>query len=98
MTRLEGAPLDPASEPVVEIPPAPASTPAAPTRSYIKCDCCGCSLTASGEVFKMGAQAKDWRDADVTHAREVETLNATITKLRADLAAATAPKKKGFFD
>lgn len=78
----------------------PSAEPAAPVHQPKHCICefCECTLVPSGEVLKMGAKARSFRDigerleiakADLTKARDrVAQLEAEIGELKARPAAA----------
>ena len=67
-----------ASEGEVTPPPAP------PTGRNIVCEFCESKLAADGSVLKVGAAAREFRNAD----DKIERLKIQIGKLEADLAAA----------
>lgn len=57
-------------------PPAPPAEPRA-KKGYIVCDHCGCTLTQTGEVFKMSDAAKKHNKAS----DKIAELEGTITTL-----------------
>lgn len=78
-----------------DLPPTPAPVPTpgpvpAPSVHRIICECCGCQLTADGEVLRLGDEAKRVRRLDdkIEKAdqkiRDLETENA---ELRRSIAA-----------
>jgi len=67
--------------------------PRAAKAKPIVCEFCACTLTATGEVLRMSADAKRFRDAvdDLEDANaDVERLNKVVEGLRAELDTAKA--------
>lgn len=76
-------------------PSAVVDPPAGPTERRKRCTCeyCGCTLTADGEIIKLGDDARKFRDQE----DEIKRLNRELATAREKLAAAPE-KKKGFLD
>lgn len=96
-TRHEKHHPDPPAELAPDVAPASGSGDRAAGRGCT-CEFCECRLTASGEVLRLGAKAKGFREHETT----VEALKKQIdelTKERDILKAASAaidPKKKEY--
>lgn len=54
----------------------------------LTCEFCDCKLTADGEIIRMGAKAKTYRDSE----DQIAKLSEKVTKLETELAALKAPK------
>jgi hypothetical protein len=65
---------------------APA-TPPSPGPRYLECDFCHCSLTKTGEVYKLSEIARDFRDEKEKHGKAVAKLDEEIANLRAQITA-----------
>jgi hypothetical protein len=73
--------------------PAPAPAPAAPRvagSGYLECDFCHCKLTKVGEVYQVSDVARQYRDAEEKHKKQMEKTDEEIAKLRALIAAKDA--------
>jgi hypothetical protein len=80
---------------MLETPPAPLRTNEPdPVREtpprYLECDFCHCKLTRTGEVYQVSAEAREFRDANEKHKKQVEKLDEEMTKLREQIAAKDA--------
>ena len=74
--------------------------------SSLTCEFCDCRISRSGEVLKLGAKAKGFRDSDGQIEKltdKIAGLEARIVELNSDLEAARAikpadvPKGRGGF-
>lgn len=64
-------------------------------RTRITCEFCESSLSASGDVLKIGGKAKAYRDSDSAIEKlndRIAALDAEIVTLKSDLEAARATK------
>ena len=71
-------------------PPDPTPAP----RRNLKCEFCGCSLSAHGEVLKLSEQAKSWRDGDGQAdklQKQIAAHETTIADLKTKLETASKP-------
>jgi uncharacterized small protein (DUF1192 family) len=65
------------------------------TPKTLICEFCECKISRAGEVIKLGAKAKAFRDSDGAIEKltdRVAALDAEITTLKSDLEAARAAK------
>jgi len=69
-----------APEPVPGITP-----PRAVGEGYLQCDFCECKLTKLGEVYQVSAKAREYRDANEKHAKQVEKLQEEISRLQEEI-------------
>ncbi len=63
--------------------------------SSLTCEFCDCRISKSGEVLKLGAKAKTFRDSESQIEKLTDTIaarEATIAELKTDLEAARAVK------
>jgi hypothetical protein len=69
-------------------PDPPRNEPAGPR--YLECDFCHCKLTRTGEVYQVSPEAREFRDANEKHKKQVEKLDEEMAKLREQIAAKDA--------
>lgn len=72
-----------------EPPPQPAA-PRSPGTGYLQCDFCECKLTKTGEVYAVSEKARDFRDGNEKHRKEVAKLEEQIQQLTSQLTTKDA--------
>lgn len=75
---------------VVVVPGAPPA-PAPGEARYVTCDFCECVLVRTGEIFRMGARARQYRDRaerETAQTAELESLRSQLQTARNSLAEA----------
>lgn len=86
--------------------PLPPGDGDANKRTKITCEFCECSLSASGDVLKIGGKAKAFRDSEGAIEKlndRIAALETEAAQLKTDLEAAraakpadTPPARRGF--
>jgi hypothetical protein len=76
-------------DPLSTTPPVAAPVPRQEGSRKVVCEFCGCQLAPTGEIVKMGEDARKFRDHNEKLAdkeKEISSLQSEITSLKAKIA------------